>query len=77
MSNFLSAAQGFFGRMSGEERQLDFTGAGTVLLQSSEKVMEDPNLLQTVTQQAGLLSLGQLTVLQQTIAERVRQSQQQ
>jgi uncharacterized protein (AIM24 family) len=72
MSSFLSAAQGYFGRTSGEERQLDFTGAGTVLLQSSEIVLEDPSLLAAATEQTNLLSTGQLTALQRTIAARLQ-----
>jgi uncharacterized protein (AIM24 family) len=73
MSSFLSAAQSFFGRVSGEERQLDFTGAGTVLLQSSEMVMEDPSILAAATEQTNLLSTSQLAVLQRTIAARLQQ----
>jgi uncharacterized protein (AIM24 family) len=72
MSSFLSAAQGHFGRTSGEERQLDFTGAGTVLLQSSEIIMEDPSILASATAQANLLSTSQLTALQRTIAARLQ-----
>lgn len=71
MTDFLSAAQGFFGRQSGEERQFDFTGAGTVLLQSSELVVEDPALLAQVTQQTAMLGTGQLTQLQSTISARL------
>jgi hypothetical protein len=72
MSSFLGAAQGFLGRASGEERQLDFTGAGTVLLQSSEIVLEDPSILAAATEQTNLLSLAQLSVLQRTIAARLQ-----
>jgi hypothetical protein len=72
MSSFLGAAQGFFGRVSGEERQLDFTGAGTVLLQSSEIVLEDPSILAAATEQTNLLSTSQLTALQRTIAARLQ-----
>ena len=36
MEGFIAAASNFLGRNSGEERQYDFTGAGTVLIQSSE-----------------------------------------
>ena len=72
MTSFLSAAQGFFGRTSGEERQLDFTGAGTVLLQSSEIVREDPSILVAATEQANLLSTTQLSALQRTIAARLQ-----
>jgi len=72
MSSFLSAAQGFFGRMSGEERQLDFTGAGTVLLQSSEIVREDASLLAAATEQTNLLSQGQLSALHRTIGAKLQ-----
>jgi uncharacterized protein (AIM24 family) len=72
MSSFLSAAQGFFGRMSGEERQLDFTGAGTVLLQSSEVVREDASLLAAATEQTNLLSQGQLSALHRTIGAKLQ-----
>ena len=37
MGGFLASAMGLLGVTSGEERQFDFTGAGTVLLQSSER----------------------------------------
>ncbi len=72
MTSFLGAAQGFFGRVSGEERQLDFTGAGTVLLQSSEIVLEDPSILAAVTEQTNLLSPSQLSILQHTITARLQ-----
>ena len=52
-----------FGRESGEERQYDFTGAGTVLMQSSEVQRHDPALLRLVESQTNLLdnqSAGQL-----------------
>jgi uncharacterized protein (AIM24 family) len=75
MQGFLAMAQhAFFGRMSGEERQLDFTGAGTVLLQSSEQVMEDPALLAAVTEQTSLLTQGQLGTLHQQIAAKLGQN---
>ncbi|MTD16334.1 AIM24 family protein [Nakamurella sp. YIM 132087] len=38
MTGLVSGAQAFFGRRSGEEEQYDFTGSGTVLIQSSEIV---------------------------------------
>ena len=51
--------QGAFGRESGEERQYAFIGAGTVLLQSSEVVREDPALLRMIEQQTPPLSRAQ------------------
>lgn len=48
--------QGALGRQSGEERQYDFTGAGTVLLQSSESMLSDRMLYRNVESQTALLS---------------------
>jgi uncharacterized protein (AIM24 family) len=42
MTGFLGAAAGIFGVTSGEERQFDFAGASTVLLQSSEHALGRP-----------------------------------
>jgi uncharacterized protein (AIM24 family) len=75
MTDFLGAAQGFFGRASGEERQFDFTGAGTVLLQSSELVVEDPALLAQITSQSEALATGQVTSLIGTLQARVQAAQ--
>lgn len=72
MHGFLAGASALFGRESGEERQFDFTGAGTVLLQSSEAVREDPALLRTLESQAQSLSVGQL----QHLAARLTQQAQ-
>ncbi|WP_374115839.1 AIM24 family protein [Kineococcus sp. TRM81007] len=75
MGHFLGAARGaLFGTRSGEERQYDFTGAGTVLLQSSERVLEDPHVLQRLEGEVRQLGTGQLqrlgSVVQQEIAQR-------
>ena len=77
MQGFLAAAMGHLGMNSGEERQFDFTGAGTVLLQSSEKIMEDPQLIRQLQSQISGLGLGGLTTLQQTIQQRLAAQQQQ
>ena len=69
--------QGALGRESGEERQYDFTGAGTVLLQSSEVVREDPALLRVVEQQTYQLSAGQAGALGQRLIARSQQAGQQ
>ena len=66
--------QGALGRESGEERQYAFVGAGTVLLQSSEIVREDPALLRLVEQQAAQLSSSQAGVLAQRLAGRAQQA---
>jgi uncharacterized protein (AIM24 family) len=74
MHGFLGQAGALFGRESGEERQLDFTGAGTVLMQSSEKLREDPALLRSMISQAESLSPGQQLQLASTLTRRNQQS---
>jgi hypothetical protein len=76
MQGFLSAAMGHFGMNSGEERQFDFTGAGTVLLQSSEQAIDDPKLVQMLQSQVATLGVGGLTTLQATIQQRLAAQQQ-
>lgn len=71
MHGFLGAAMGFLGATSGEERQFDFTGAGTVLLQSSERGVADPVLLRQLQDQVGTLGVPGLQALQQTIQSRL------
>jgi uncharacterized protein (AIM24 family) len=71
----VSAVQGAFGRASGEERQYDFTGAGTILLQSSEAVRHDGSLLRLVESQTDLLSPSQAGMLAQRLMARAQQSQ--
>jgi uncharacterized protein (AIM24 family) len=73
MHSLLGAAQGFFGRTSGEERQLDFTGAGTVLLQSSEAERSDPAVLALVEEQTHTLTEAQLRTLHARIGARLQQ----
>ncbi|MFD9662333.1 AIM24 family protein [Rhodococcus sp. NPDC059968] len=48
ISNFLAAGAHMMGINSGEERQFDFTGAGTVLIQSSEKVLSDTYVVRSI-----------------------------
>lgn len=72
MGSFLGAAQAAFGRRSGEEEQFDFTGAGTVLMQSSEKVLEDPAVLKQVEAQLDLLSADQLDLVQRSVQARMQ-----
>jgi uncharacterized protein (AIM24 family) len=48
ISNFLAAGAHMMGINSGEERQFDFTGAGTVLIQSSEKVLSDTHVVRSI-----------------------------
>jgi uncharacterized protein (AIM24 family) len=67
--------QGVMGRESGEERQYAFIGAGTVLLQSSEVVREDPALLRIIEQQSHQLSSSQAGALGQRLVARAQQAQ--
>ena len=75
MSGFLQAAQGFFGRNSGEERQFDFTGTGTVLMQSSEAAVNDPSVLRNIESQVPLLGQPDLRTLHTRIGQQLQQSQ--
>jgi len=72
MSGFLSSAMGLLGVNSGEERQFDFTGAGTVLLQSSERDVHDPHLLRQLENQVATLGQPGLQRLQQVIQQRLQ-----
>lgn len=65
--------QGALGRVSGEERQYDFTGSGTILLQSSEIPREDPAVLRLVEAQTALLSNSQAGALGQRLVARSQQ----
>ena len=75
MSGFLGSAMGMFGATSGEERQFDFTGAGTVLLQSSERSLADSHLLRQLEVQVNTLGQPGLQHLQQVIQQRLQQQQ--
>jgi uncharacterized protein (AIM24 family) len=67
--SLMSGVQAVLGRESGEERQYDFTGAGTILMQSSEQMRADGALVRLVESQTNLLdaqsagSLGQRLVM--------------
>jgi uncharacterized protein (AIM24 family) len=71
--NLAGLVQGALGRTSGEERQYDFTGAGTVLLQSSEIAREDPAVLRLVESQTALLTNSQAGSLGQRLIARAQQ----
>ena len=75
MSGFLASAMGMLGVTSGEERQFDFTGAGTVLIQSSERGVSDPHLLRQLEGQVGTLNQPGLQRIQQVAQERLQQQQ--
>ncbi len=74
-ASLVGALQGAFGRASGEERQYDFTGAGTILLQSSEAGRPDPAVLRLVEEQTQLLTPAQAGSLGQRLVARAQQSQ--
>jgi hypothetical protein len=76
MQGFLGGALGMLGMQSGEERQFDFTGAGTVLLQSSESAVADPHLVRQLESQVGVLGVSGLQQLQRTIQQRLASQQQ-
>lgn len=71
MQGFLAGAIAAFGGNSGEERQFDFTGEGTVLIQSSEAVRNDRDVVALVESQLSLLGVDGLQRLQSTIQSRL------
>jgi uncharacterized protein (AIM24 family) len=73
MQGFLGGAMALFGANSGEERQFDFTGAGTVLIQSSEAMRSDRDIIATIESQLGLVGTGGLQRLHTTIGQRLSQ----
>ena len=75
VNSFIAAAGQRFGINSGEERQFDFTGAGTVLVQSSEKVRDDSSVLRTIQGQLPGLSVPGLQQINQQISQQLTQHQ--
>ena len=72
MQGFLGAmAHRVLGAESGEERQFDFTGEGTVLLQSTEKPRLDPALVRQVETQATSLGLPGMQQVHATLTQRL------
>lgn len=71
--SFAGALQGAFGRTSGEEKQYDFTGTGTILLQSSEVARADPAVLRLIEDQTRLLTDAQAGSLGQKLMLRAQQ----
>lgn len=72
--SFMAGVQGMFGRESGEERQYDFTGQGTILLQSSEMLRVDSALLRLVESQTNLLDANSAGQLGHKLVARSQQS---
>lgn len=71
--SFAAGIQGLLGRESGEERQFDFTGAGTVLLQSSEATRADAALLHQIEAQTHVLDTADAVQLGQRLVARGQQ----
>lgn len=72
-ASFAGALQGAFGRASGEEKQYDFTGTGTILMQSSEIARADPAVLRLIEDQTRLLTDAQAGTLGQQLIARMQQ----
>jgi uncharacterized protein (AIM24 family) len=73
MRGALGMARAVFGigGTSGEEHQFDFTGQGTVLMQSSETVADTDTMLRDLEGQVGMLGVGGLQRLQGVIQQRL------
>ena len=76
ITGYMAAGAAMMGAASGEEQQFDFTGAGTVLIQSSEKVINDHNLVRQLESQIPGLSTMGLQRLQQRIQTQMAGQQQ-
>lgn len=59
-------------RRSGEEEQLDFTGTGTILVQSSEEPLRGRDTLANIMAQMSNLHQGELVQVQSYISQRLR-----
>ncbi|MGC4935278.1 AIM24 family protein [Gordonia sp. DT30] len=75
VNSFIAAAGRRFGINSGEERQFDFTGSGTVLIQSSEKVRNDTSVVRTIQGHLPGLSVPGLQQINQEINQQLGQQQ--
>lgn len=78
--NYMAGVMGMVGQMfgrggTGEEHQLDFTGSGTVLMQSSEKT-DDTGVLREMQSQVHGLGLPGLQQMQATINQKIAQESQ-
>lgn len=75
VNSFITAAGMRLGINSGEERQFDFTGSGTVLVQSSEKVRDDSTVVRTIQGKLPGLSTSGLQQINQQITQQLTQHQ--
>jgi uncharacterized protein (AIM24 family) len=79
MQGVMGMARAFsgFGGSSGEEHQFDFTGKGTVLMQSSEAVVETPAMIAEIEGQIGILGVPGLQRVQARVQQQLAAQQQQ
>lgn len=75
VTGLLSAAASRMGIRSGEEQQFDFTGAGTVLIQSSEKVINDNAVVRSITGQLPGVSTAGLQQINAHVQSQLSQQQ--
>lgn len=74
VKGFVSAVGAMTGfTLSGEEKQVDFTGAGTVLVQSSELGIAGGSTLQHILAQLGALGPSELSTLGSSVQEQMKQ----
>ncbi|WP_045824677.1 AIM24 family protein [Williamsia herbipolensis] len=73
VNGFMAAGAAMMGAGSGEEQQFDFTGAGTVLIQSSEKVRDDADVVRTIETQIPALSQGGIRRIMATAQAHISQ----
>jgi uncharacterized protein (AIM24 family) len=71
VSGFLSAVGYRMGMLSGEERQYEFVGEGTVLIQSSEKVLGSADIVQDIVGKLPGLGGGELGAVQASVAREI------
>lgn len=75
ITSFIAAGAARMGINTGEERQFDFTGAGTILVQSSEKVLNDSMIVRTIESQLYGLTQPGLQRLNGVITSQMTQQQ--
>ncbi|MGV9748010.1 AIM24 family protein [Rhodococcus zopfii] len=76
VTGYVAAGARMFGVQSGEERQFDFTGAGTVLIQSSEKVIDDSSVVRMIEGQLPGLTNSGLQRINHSVSSQLQQQQQ-
>ena len=79
MQGVMGMARAFsgMGGTSGEEHQFDFGGQGTVLMQSSEAVVETPAMVAEIEGQIGMLGVPGLQRVQQRVQQQLAAQQSQ